>query len=64
MSEEVIISIDADVTAILQWIKEQGWKHLNDYIWTKPDYFKDNWFYTFRFEDKRHAVLFALRWVS
>lgn len=40
------------------WLKA----HNIEYDVTMPDYFKDDWNYTFKFKNSEDATFFSLRW--
>lgn len=46
------------------WCEEQGWRHIVDFRWFKPDHFKNQWYFIFQFDDQEKANWFALRWAS
>lgn len=64
MTYDVPISIARDkvLPDVFDWLQEQNIIHMNDWVYTKPDYFKDEWVYTFKFVQQKHAALFALKW--
>lgn len=47
---------------VFDWLLEQDLFHTKHYSYTKPDYFKDDWDFTFQFVKSEHASIFALRW--
>lgn len=66
MTHEVRIDIqrEQDAEAARRWCEEQGWRHIVDWRWFSPDAFKNQWYYTFQFDDAQKANWFALRWAS
>ena len=66
MTHEVIIEYarEDDAREARLWCMEQGWQHLVDWRWFKPDYFKQQMYFIFQFDDPAKANWFALRWSS
>lgn len=64
MHYDVCISLARDkvLPDIFDWLMYQGLFHHKHWVYTKPDYFKDDWDFTFKFEQQEHATLFALVW--
>ena len=64
MSYSVCISINRSEVLLdaFDWLEEQELVAIHDYRYTKPDYFKDDWNFTFTFNKESDATLFALRW--
>ena len=48
---------------IVDWLDDHDLHLGADWYVTKPDYFKNDWNYTFKFKRSEHATIFALRWV-
>ncbi len=66
MTYEVTIDIKRSGQAedARRWCEQHGWRHIVDWRWFKPDYFKDQWYYIFQFDDPKKANWFAIRWAS
>lgn len=47
---------------VFDWLSDQELHHIRDWDFTRPDYFKDDWDYTFTFLVAEHATIFALKW--
>lgn len=64
MSYDVPISINRGhvLPDVFDWLLEQDLFQKKHWDYTKPDYFKNDWDFTFTFKQQEHAVLFALRW--
>ena len=65
MTYEVIIHMSRDdIDEMVEWVNSQGWQHIVEWRWFKPDWFKKQMHYIFQFERAEHANWFALRWGS
>ncbi len=64
MTYDVCISIKRDqvLPDVFTWLMHQDLAQHEDWDFTKPDYFKDDWDYTFKFVREADATLFALVW--
>ena len=64
MTYDVCISIKRDqvLPDVFTWLLHQDLAQYEDWDFTKPDYFKDDWDYTFKFVRQADATMFALRW--
>jgi len=47
---------------VFDWLLDKDLNHIEDWTYTKPDYFKDDWDFTFQFQRSEDATIFALRW--
>jgi molybdenum cofactor biosynthesis enzyme MoaA len=47
---------------VVDWLEDRDLHYLEHWNYTTPDYFKDDWSYTFSFKNSKDAVMFALRW--
>lgn len=52
------------INEVFDWITEQGWQHIVEWRWFRPDYYNLDTHYTFQFDNDKHATLFVLRWAS
>ncbi len=64
MSYNIRVNLKKDevLPDVFEWIQQQGWKHLVEWRWFKPDYYNLETHYTFQFDDEKHADWFSLRW--
>ena len=64
MTYDVCISIKRDqvLPDVFTWLLHQDLAQHTHWVFTKPDYFKDDWDYTFKFVREADAALFALKW--
>lgn len=64
MTYNVRISIKRDqvLPDVFTWLYKQDLVQHKHWDFTRPDYFKDDWDYTFKFEREADATMFALRW--
>lgn len=67
MTTDVKINIKPEnvLPDLFDWIHDQGWKHIVEWRWFRPEYNESNTDkrYTFQFENENHAIIFALRWL-
>lgn len=52
------------INDVFDWITAQGWQHIVEWRWFKPDYYNLETHYTFQFDNDKHAEWFMLRWAS
>jgi hypothetical protein len=64
MSYNIRVNLKKDevLPDVFEWIQQQGWKHLVEWRWFKPDYYNLETHYTFQFDDEKQAEWFSLRW--
>jgi hypothetical protein len=64
MSYNIHVNLKKDevLPDVFEWIQQQGWKHLVEWRWFKPDYYNLETHYTFQFDDEKQAEWFSLRW--
>lgn len=54
--------VELGLKEVFAWLEQQGWKHLSDWRWYHPFKEEGIHYYTFQFDQEKHANWFALRW--
>ena len=64
MTYDVAIKLPRDkvLPDVFDWLEGRDLHFIQDWEYSKPDYFKDDRDYTFKFKKSEHATMFALVW--